>query len=1158
MQSEQSMTSGSMKSRVFLAAPLVGLLVGLLVPVVHADELASRFRSAPDENRPDCYWYWLNGDVTADGITKDLEVMAKVGIRRAMIGNIEGGGPVRMMSPEWYQLTRHALSEAARVGVEIMMFNGPGWSQSGGPWIKPEQSMRRVSWTEFPAQGGRFSQVVRSGGNPVVQDIAVLAVPRKEAVTLVSSPRPGNDAAPSLARSSWIWHPDENAAQTAPATTRYFKRTIEADPAKLEAATALVAADNAYVLWINGREVKRGNEWRAQEIVPIKEHLKAGPNVIAIAVTNAEAGPAGLIADFVLQDQEGKTADIVTDASWLASTSETKDWRSDTGDAAGWQAARVLGPASAAPWALSGKPPGDRTMYFRHSAPFKARALVVKGGLDAKLFALRDGKRELVADIQTGGRNPGTDFLPDGIETFSFKEVTAREFEIEPCGLPDGAVELTSEPKVAQVIEKQMGRMHPDPSPVWQSYIFPPTVEPDDAATLIRRAEIIDLTDKLDAAGTLTCQLPEGDWTVIYFGMVTTGKKNAPAPPEVTGLEVDKMSKPLVEHHFDSMFSELLGQLTPRERSAFKGITADSYEVGSENWTDGFAAEFERRNGYDPIVLLPVMTGRVVDGAKTSDQFLWDLRRTVADMIAENYVGGLRDVAHKHDMTVWLENYGHWGFPGEFLIYGSYADEIGGEFWTNNPALGSIECRAASSSAHIYGKRKVFAESFTSALDLGHHPYNIKRRGEELFCEGINQTLLHVYAHQPRDGVPGKNPGFGTAFHRNTPWFVHSRDWVKYLQRVNFMLQQGESVADAAIYIGDFAPQMTGPANPVPAGYDYDFMNSDALLKTVHVVDGEWVVYDEKNPKQISARYKMLAMPKLDHIRPHVRKRIDELQKAGGTIVDGVPVSVATLEAAGIAPVVADASCPIRWKARRLEDGMIFFLSNFEKAGQFEATLRVTGKVPELFNPVTGEVRTMARYKTEKNGTRICINVNDRADSFFVVFRDEPSQPSVLGVRCDGRDVSPAELGLFHDAKGRLTAESATPGVYQLTMSDASEKTVKIDRAAEPFVIAGPWKGSGAEADGFTVLQKTSFTPPAGFGKDERVILDLGQVQVMARVTLNGQALDTLWMPPFELDVTDKLKPGSNRLEVLLTSTSQRKPSLGRVQLKTVSRVAVK
>src|SRR5690606_31995308 len=150
----------------------------------------------------------------------------------------------------------------------------------------------------------------------------------------------------------------------------------------------------------------------------------------------------------------------------------------------------------------------------------------------------------------------------------------------------------------------------------------------------------------------------------------------------------------------------------------------------SQNWTDGFAGEFERRNGYDPIVLLPVFTGRIVDSAKTSDQFLGDLRRTLSEMISENYVGGLRDIADSHGLKIWMENYGHWGFPGEFLHYAKYADHISGEFWTGGKnALGNIECRAASSAGHVYGKSRIYAEAFTSGLDLTDHPFVIKARG---------------------------------------------------------------------------------------------------------------------------------------------------------------------------------------------------------------------------------------------------------------------------------------------------------------------------------------------------------------------------------------------------------------------------------------------
>lgn len=965
----------------------IALLATALSTSADAGDLEDAFRNPPEETKPWCYWYWLNNDITKEGVTRDLEAMAKVGIKRAMIGNIEGGGPVKMFSPEWYAITRHAFKEANRLSVELMSFNAPGWSQSGGPWIKPEQSMRRVAWQEFPTQGGTFSRKVRLAGIDRSQDIAVLAIPQLDAVSIVGSKQ-------------------------------------------------------------------------------------------------------------------------------------------------------------------------DKSLRFSHAEPFTARALVIHGKAKAKLYALQDGERKFIADIHAAGGSARTDFLPDAIETFSFKEVTARTFELVPD--PNCQVVLTSEPKVAQVIEKQMGRVHPTPSPTWESYIFPDTVEPDDASTVVKQKDMIDLSDRINDDGVLTCTLPQGNWDIIYFGMVTTGTKNSPAPPEATGLECDKMSRQHIEYHFNAMFGQLLKDLTPAEKAAFKGITIDSYEKGAQNWTDGFAAEFERRNGYNPMALLPVMTGRVVDSARTSDQFLWDLRRTVADMIAENYVGGLRDIAHEHGLTLWCENYGHWGFPGEFLVYGAYSDEIGGEFWSNQN-LGTIECRAASSAGHIYGKRRVYAEAFTSSLDLGHHPYTFKARGDELFCEGINHFVLHVYALQTKDGVPGKNPWFGTAFHRNTPWFMESRDWVKYLQRCHHMLQQGGPVADVAVYIGDFAPQMTGPANPVPTGYDYDYMGSDAILRKLHVVDGEWVVYDEQDPKRIAARYKLLAMPKVKYIRPHVLKRLEALKKQGGRIIDSVPVTAAALQNAGIKPIVSDTSCSVRWKARQLDDGMMFFLSNIQRVGAFEAILRVTGKAPELFNPVTGQITKLARYKSDKSGTRIFIEIKDRSDSCFVVFRDQQTKPSVVDVTTAAGLVSVADLDLFYDQSNKLIAETAKPGTYTLTMSDGTKRMLLIEQTPQTFAIESPWKATPRDEAGYSVLQATTFELPAGFGKGQRITLDLGEVSIMAKVTLNGQAFDTLWMPPFTLDVTDVLKSGKNHLQVLVTSTSRGKPSLGKlVELRTTTRKEIK
>ncbi len=213
-----------------------------------------------------------------------------------------------------------------------------------------------------------------------------------------------------------------------------------------------------------------------------------------------------------------------------------------------------------------------------------------------------------------------------------------------------------------------------------------------------------------------------------------------------------------------------------------------------------------------------------------SDRFLWDLRRLIADKVAYDYVGGLRSVSHKYGLTTWLENYGHWGFPGEFLMYGGQSDEIGGEFWSEGD-LGDIENRAASSCGHIYGKNRISAESNTSSGNsFARYPAVIKQRADRFFAEGINNTLLHVYISQPyEDKNPGVNAWFGTEFNRKNTWFSQIDIYITYLKRVNFMLQQGLNVADVAYFIGEDAPVMTGITDPpLPIGYQFDYINAES------------------------------------------------------------------------------------------------------------------------------------------------------------------------------------------------------------------------------------------------------------------------------------------------------------------------------------------
>ena len=364
----------------------------------------------------------------------------------------------------------------------------------------------------------------------------------------------------------------------------------------------------------------------------------------------------------------------------------------------------------------------------------------------------------------------------------------------------------------------------------------------------------------------------------------------------------------------------------------------------------------------------------------------------------------------------------------------------------------------------------------------------------------------------------------------------------------------GDPANDVLVYIGDFAPQMTGPPNPVPFGYQFDYVGSDAILHKLDVVDEKWVTYDEHDPSRIAASWPVMTIPsELKHIRPHIRERLEALQKKGGQTIMGVPVNGAQLAAKNIKPAIFDTSCSTLWIERKLDDHRLFFLSNFKKTGAFTATLRVKGKHPELMNPVTGEIKKMARFEETEHGTKIEIDIQDPADSFYILFREKVTIPSVIKA-----SAPVTELDLFYNDTNKLIAEAEKAGTYQLRMSDEKTRTLVIKENAQIVPISG-WQTESTDNEGFTETHVTEFELPPNFGQKQRVYLDLGKVEIMAQVRLNNKTFETLWMPPFELDVTNALKKGTNIMSVRITSTSTSKPKMGiPVRLKSVTEEEVK
>ena len=623
----------------------------LAAPAATLDE---GFVRPPDSTKPWCYWYWISDNVSKEGITRDLEAMARVGIGEALVGNIFlddiPAGKTKVLTEEWWSLVEHAIREGGRVGVNIGMFNCPGWSQSGGPWIKPEQAMRYLASSETRVSGpAKFEQKL---GKPKeqFQDLAVLAFPA-----------PTGDA-------------DSLAARAA-----------------------------------------------------------------RVTCTPAAAGVEKLM-----------------------------DGKRDTA---------LAFPAGAG----QGRTPF--TIEIELAEPLTARSLALTpadGGWAAKgelQAAGEDGQFRSVKSFKFDRSNMaiGVGFMPRGPVTVSFPATAAKRFRVLFTGVSGRAalaeLNLSSAARIESFVEKQLGKMHPTPLPMWDSYLWPAQAEVDAAKLAVAPREVVDLTSKLAPDGTLRWEVPAGEWVILRTGMTPTGTRNSPASPEGQGLEVDKMNRDAAKLHFEAFIGQLLKRMPASERKAFKHVVADSYEMGSQNWTDGFSVTFRKRYGYDPTPWLPVLTGRVVGSQDESDRFLWDLRRLVADHVATDYVGGLRDLCHPHGLELWLENYGHWGFPAEFLQYGAQSDRIGGEFWVTGD-LGSIECRAATSCANTYGKPVVSAEAFTGGPAFQTAPAGLKARGDWAFCEGINHFVLHVYIQQPwEDKVPGVNAWFGTEFNRHNTWF---------------------------------------------------------------------------------------------------------------------------------------------------------------------------------------------------------------------------------------------------------------------------------------------------------------------------------------------------------------------------------------------------
>lgn len=1018
-----------------------------------ADPLEEGFRTPPEASQPRTWWHWTGSNITQAGITKDLEWMKRVGIGGFQLADVSAGGgqtvepKIPFGSPEWLDAVRHAAAEADRLSLEMTIFSSAGWSETGGPWVKPEQAMKKLVWSETQVEGprtfhGKLPQPPLNNGP--IRNLAI-----------------GRPGAP-------------------PDPTYYADSIVIAYPAPPEEA--------------------------------------AQPKITSSAAT----GDAAALID-----------DDLNTALTLAGG----------------------GPA----W-----------IQFEYERPFRARAitLAARGGIPTgHVTASSDG-----STYQTLATLPGAQQYRGGqVRTFAFPEIAARIYRVEITGAtmnPASVMSQAPPPPAKQyaITEAALhsgARVHRWEEKAGFSFLFEYETKPTPgvpASAAIPCSGVVDLTSKVKD-GVLDWEVPAGRWTILRMGYSLTGAKNRPAVPSGLGYEVDKLSRKHAEAYLGGYLDPIAARLGPLYGKRLRYVLLDSWEAGMQNWTDDMPAEFRARRGYDPAPYLPALAGRVVESAETSDRFLWDFRRTLADMFADNHYGAIAGMLRAQGVGTYSEAAGvSLEIPEDTLLNKSKIDIPMGEFWVRDlhpSAMYYEDVRGAASAAHVYGKPIVAAESFTGG---GYEsPYTLKKIGDYWFAQGVNRIVFHTSAHQPLDTKPG-NTMVGTHLHRNITWAEQAAPFMTYLARTSFLLQQGRAVADIAYLLNEGAPSTmpfwgAGLQPARPEGYDYDYVNADALLNRMSVgADGSLTLPG-------GASYRALVLPQTDRMTPQVARKIRELIAGGATVVGPKPVKSPSLagqpESDAVVAAIAeevwgdldgvsrtrrpygqgaivwglpleavldvprdfessralDASVP--WTHRRTPQADIYFVVNrSDRAQAIEARFRVSGKQAEIWRPDTGAIEPVA-FTAAGGRTDVTLRLAER-EAVFVVFRRAASAPAAAPRTASTTLETIA--GPWDVAFPPGLGAPATARFAQL-----ESWTLNADDGVKYF-------------SGTAVYTRAFNAPRAWFRPGARLAIDLGTVRDLAEVSVNGKPLGVLWKPPYRVDATGALRPGANQLQVKITN----------------------
>jgi hypothetical protein len=692
---------------------------------------------------------------------------------------------------------------------------------------------------------------------------------------------------------------------------------------------------------------------------------------------------------------------------------------------------------------------------------------------------------------------------------------------------------------------------------------------PDSTVALIKKLQVLDLTAQMDAEGNLGWEVPEGQWSILRIGYTCTDSHVSTSSGNWQGPVLDYMSKEAFDFYWNDVVMPIFKAAGDHVGTTLKFMETDSWECGGMNWTDKFSEEFKQLRGYDLKNYLPIVAGYVVEDAQTSNAFLADFRKTLGDLVAVNHYAVFQEYAHKYKLGIQPESAGPHAGPLDGIKNYGYSDIVMSEFWSPSPHRPKPQDRfylkQASSAAHIYGKKIIGAESFTT---IGPHWndelwHDQKSAFDHEICGGLNRLYFHTFtASPPEMGLPGQEYFAGTHVNPQVTWWKESGPFIDYLHRVQSVVQEGKFAADVLYYYGDHVPNVfpfkhADPAGVIP-GFDYDVTDETIFLK-LEVRNSKIVV-----PGGIE--YRVLVLPDHKVLSLAVLQKIETLLQQGATIIGYKPGKLISVTGEALAQKTfrelahkiwgnadpekgekiygkgkvvwgisareyllssgttadfevmgSDSKTDFDYIHYNLGKSDVYFVSNQTRQQQkIKARFRISGKQPELWDALTGEIRE-ARAFTQKDGLTTVPLVLEAYGSIMVVFNDNISA-SQQGAATGNYQ----ELSILKEISGewKVIFDTTWGGPASVSFPELIDWSQHTDERIKYY-------------SGSAVYHKT-FDLAHEVQKDKKYFLELGSVKDVgiAEVTINGKHKGIVWTSPFRVGISGELQQGVNALEI--------------------------